>query len=446
MKFASLKLRLIFLAFISISIALAATTLVLNTLFHAFFEERIFAELDQDLIQLTANLSIDENNDLSVAPLSNPKFELPFSGLYWQISEQGEVVASSHSLWGTTYDFSSSGLPGERVRDELASSQGVPLIILGWPILLGEGDTQRTVLLSVAANEEEVNVATAEFRSSFLQWLLLMFAGLIIAAWLQVRIGLTPLETLRKKIEGVRSGRDTRLAGDFPIEVQPLAKEVNDLLELHDTSLKQARERASDLAHGLKTPLTVMLAIAKDIRKDKLAERADEIETQVASMRYYIERELARVRTKTDGRVQTETQPIINKMVSAVRRFPRDAPLNWEVQVQEGHTSPFDEHDLSEMLGNILDNARKWAHSEVRISANSLPNGYSTIIVEDDGDGVRDDLLDTIINRGERLDTTVQGSGLGLAICADLAESYGAIFEIVKSSLGGLRISIMWQS
>lgn len=446
MRIASLRLRLILLSVVSISVALAATTIILNTLFHAFFEERIFAELDRDLIQLTANLSIDENNDISVAPLSNPQYDLPFSGLYWQISEKGEVVASSRSLWGITFDFPESVLPGDRVRNESNSSQGVPLIILGWSILLGEGDNQRVISISVAANESEVIVATAEFRSSFLQWLLVLFLGLIIAAWIQVRLGLSPLETLRKKVEGIRSGQDQRLAGDFPLEVQPLANEVNELLELHDTSLNRAREKASDLAHGLKTPLTVMMAVAQDLRKDKLDEHANEIETQVESMRHFVERELARVRSKTDGSKQTDVAPVIEKIVSAIRRFPREAPLSWEIDIEDGLTSPFDAHDLSEILGNVLDNARKWADSVVQLTAKTLPDGYASIVVEDDGNGVPDEKLDAIINRGERLDPSAQGSGLGLAICADLAESYGVTFEVAKPTLGGLRVTIMWQS
>jgi len=445
-KIGSLKVRLILLAVGSISIALMATTFVLNTLFYTFFEERIFTELDQYLIQLTANLEFDGDIDLSVAPLSNPQFDLPFSGLYWQVIEKGETVASSRSLWGNTYSLPPASFPGERFRFESKSSQGVPLIILGWSILLGEIETQRVLSLSIAVNASEVVDATSEFRSSFIKWLSLMFFGLILAAWVQVRIGLAPLESLRQKVEKVRSGEVQRLSGPFPQEVLPLANEVDELLDLHDRSLAKSRERASDLAHGLKTPLTVMLTIAHDLRKENVIKQADEIETQVESMRYYIERELARVRTRADALRHTDVSPVIDKMVSAIRRFPRHTPLLWEVTVQEDLSAPFDEHDLSEILGNILDNARKWAQSVVRITSESLPDGFASIVIEDDGRGVPDDVIDTIINRGERLDAMVQGSGLGLAICSDLAESYGANLTIDKSSLGGLRVTISWNS
>ncbi len=445
MKTSSLALRLILLSCLSISVALIATTFVLNTLFHDFFEERIFAELDRDLIQITANLSIEEDGRIFVEPLENQRFSLPFSGLYWQAVEPEKQTVVSRSLWGGSYDFPVNPVAGQQTRIEVDSNQGVPLLITGWTILIGDDTQQRAITLSVATNESEVIEATAKFRSAFILWLALMFLGLILASWVQVRLGLVPLETLRKKVEQVRSGAESKLEGPFPSEVQPLANEVNELLTLHKTSLSDARERASDLAHGLKTPLTVMQTIARDLRKVNQAEQADEIDTQVASMRHYIERELARVRTQVPSNVKTPAAPVVDKMVSTIRRFPREEPLEWHVDIPDDLNTPFDAHDLSEMLGNIFDNARKWAKSQVRIHGKTHPDGRASITIEDDGPGVPDDMLPTILARGERLDASVQGTGLGLAICADMAESYGVEFTLSKSRLGGLSVTIMWQ-
>ncbi len=445
MKTSSLGLRLILLACLSISLALIATTFVLNALFHDFFEERIFSELERELTQLTANLSIEEDGTLSVEPLANPRFNAPFSGLYWQAVEAEKHAVASRSLWGGGYEFPFNPIAGQRDRIEIDSKQGIPLLITGWTILIGEGDEQRAITLSVATTESEVDEATARFRSAFILWLALMFIGLIIASWVQVRLGLVPLETLRKKVEQVRSGAENKLEGPFPSEVQPLAAEVNELLTLHETSLADARERASDLAHGLKTPLTVMQTIARDLRKVNQVEQANEIDTQVASMHHYIERELARVRTQIPRNAMTPIAPVVNKMVSTIRRFPRETPLDWHVDIPDDMNAPFDTHDLSELLGNVLDNARKWAKSQVRIHSKTEPDGRASITIEDDGPGVPDDMLPTILARGERLDPSVQGTGLGLAICADLAESYGADFTLAKSPLGGLSVTIMWQ-
>ena len=440
----SLRLRLIALAFLSIFVALSATTLVLNTLFHDFFEERIFAELDRDLIQLTANLSITDDGTVTVAPLTNPSFVLPFSGLYWQVTEGEAQAASSQSLWGISYDFPVNPQAGKRTQIEIDTSQGVPVLITGWTILLGTDANQRAVTLSVATNESEVFEATNNFRSAFIQWLVLMFVGLIIASWIQVRIGLAPLETLRKKVELVRSGREQKLEGAFPLEVQPLADEVNELLDLHNISLANARERASDLAHGLKTPLTVMHTIARDLRKVNQPDKADEIDQQVASMHNYIERELARTRTRTPTKTRTKLAPIVDKMIGTIRRFPRETPLEWHAEIPEDMEAPFDAHDLSELLGNFFDNARKWAESEVRVHGQTDSDGLTTITIEDDGPGVPEDMLPTILERGERLDPSVQGTGLGLAICADIIESHGAELILSPSSLGGLSVTIRW--
>ena len=445
MTSSSLRLRLIALAFLSISIALSGTTLILNALFHSFFEERIFSELDRDLIQLTANLSINSNGDIIVAPLANPSFALPFSGLYWQVTEGDTIAASSQSLWGVSYEFLANPRAGERTRAEINSSQGVPILIMGWTILLGTETSQRAITLSVATNESEVIEATNNFRSAFLQWLALMFAGLISASWIQVRIGLAPLETLRKKVELIRSGREQKLEGSFPLEVQPLADEVNELLDLHSISLANARERASDLAHGLKTPLTVMHTIARDLRKANQLEKADEIDQQVASMHHYIERELARTRTRMLTETRTKLSPVVDKMISAIRRFPRETPLEWRTEISESIEAPFDTHDLSEIFGNFFDNARKWAKSEVRVQGQIDSDGWTTVTIEDDGDGVPEGMLPTILQRGERLDPSVQGTGLGLAICADIIESHGAELTLSHSPLGGLAVKIRWK-
>ncbi len=445
MKAPSLSLRLLLLACLAFLIALSATAFVLNSLFHNFFEERIFAELDRDLIQLTANLSIDENDEIHVKPLLDPRFDLPFSGLYWMAEETGEQANVSRSLWGISYEFDANPVAGQRTRVDSVSSQGVDILITGWTILIGEQENQRAITLSVAANESEVLEAAAKFRSSFIRWLVLMFVALIIAAWVQVRLGLVPLEQLRRKVEQVRAGNESKLEGPFPREVQPLANEVNELLDLHNESLRFARERASDLAHGLKTPLTVMLTISRDLRADNQPERADEIETQVASMRHYVERELARVRTKIPSDKRNPAAPVVEKMVSTIRRFPSDTPLEWQVDLPEGLATPFDTHDLSELLGNLLDNARKWAATKVKISGVISPDGSTSITVEDDGQGVPEEDLPTILGRGERLDPSVQGTGLGLAICADMAESYGAELSLSRSVLGGLSATIKWK-
>ncbi len=443
MKSSSLSLRLILLACVSIFLALGATGLFLNKTFYNYFEERIYTELDQYLKQVTARIVINPDNSISVQPLPDPRFALPFSGLYWQVTEAGQDPVLSRSLWGKTIDLPPNPVPGEEVRGSVTADNGVPLLALGWTILLGDEDNRRVLSLTVAVDKSEVVKAAAGFRLAFLQWLSLMFLALIIASWFQVRLGLAPLEAIRKKVEQVRSGARDRLEGRFPKEVRPLVLEVNELLDLHQKSLTSARARASDLAHGLKTPLAVMLALARDLRAKGDEATAKDIEDQVESMRHYIERELARVRTKTPAGHGAKAAPVVAKMVSAIERFPRETPLEWQVDVSDTLVTPFDEHDLSEMLGNTLDNARKWAKSLVRITGGHS-NGSDFLRIEDDGPGVSEDLFEAILERGEKLDPSVQGQGLGLAICADMAAAYGAEFTLGRAETGGLMVEIRW--
>lgn len=442
MKAPSLSLRLILLAVASIAVALATLAVVFNTLFYTYFEERVYSELNQHLKQLTANMSFDARGNMTVTPLPDPRFDLPFSGIYWQAQEVDGQEIFSRSLWTSSLDVPRSDTPGTQVKSAIVTEHGVPMLTLGWTILVGEN---RAVALSVAVDQTEVQDAAAGFRQTILLWLSLTFAALIAASWVQVRLGLAPLENLRKKVGAVRAGDVSRLDGDFPNEVQPLADEVNELLELHATSLSAARERASDLAHGLKTPLAVMLTLARDLRKVGQDAIAAEIDSQVSSMRYYIERELARVRTQSPAGIRTDAGPVVAKMVGAIRRFPREEPLEWRVDVEDGLGTPFDEHDLSELLGNLLDNARKWAASVVQVTGDSRLDGTNMIQIEDDGPGIPEDKLPNVLTRGERLDPDMQGSGLGLAICADMVRAYGAEFTLERSKLGGLAVQIVWR-
>ncbi len=444
MKSGSLGLRLILLACASISISLVAAGFMLSGLFHQYFEERLYRELENQLNQLTANLALGENDSIVVGELPDPRFRLPFSGLYWQVIEQDGDSVFSRSLWGEPIAITAPAEPGVLVRDRDYNNPDEPLLIVGREILLGDPVDPRVLDLTVAVSEEEVYLALNRFRYTLTQWLALMFVFLILASWIQVRLGLSPLEAIREKINAIRGGHAKRLTGEFPAEVMPLADEVNELLELHETSLETARSRASDLAHGLKTPLTIMLALAKDIEKAGQPKIADDITQQVNSMNQYVERELARSRLQVPAGLRTRAKPVIQRMADMIAKLPRDEPLDWQVDIPETLDAPFDEHDLSELMGNMLDNARKWAKSVVVISGGTAGNETQHITVEDDGPGVPEDMIETILSRGGRLDENVQGTGLGLAICADMAREYGADLTLEKSELGGLKVSFIW--
>jgi len=445
MKLRSLAARLVLLACVSLAVALGTISFVLSTQFNRYFEDRVFAELGAHLNQLTANLSFDDAGDLVVSPLLDPRFEAPFSGLYWQAHRDAHPQVVSRSLWTGSLAVPPIHDAGALARSAFESTLGEPLLALSRAVRVGSDADPSLVQLTVAVDQTEVQRAAEGFQATMISWMAIIFVGLILAAWVQVKLGLAPLETLRKKVERVRGGKDKRLEGGFPTEVMPLADEVNELLDLHEKTVTQARERASDLAHGLKTPLTIINTIARDLRNSGQGSAAEEIDSQVASMTHFIERELARVRVRMPGGGAAPALPVAERMLAAIKRFPREAPLEWQLRMAADFTTPFDAHDLSELLGNQLDNARKWAKSVVRLSGEVRPDGTHVLSVEDDGKGADNRQRAKLGQRGQRLDPWAQGSGLGLAICADLAAHYSADFTFERSDLGGLKISISWQ-
>ncbi len=444
MKRTSLRFRLVLLSLITISVALVATTYALNERFYRYFQDRVYAELEQYLEQLATNISLDAGDRIVVEPLFDRRFDQPFSGLYWQVEIDGSKPILSRSLWGKQVSTPSGLAPGSRFQNDAESPTGSPVLVSGWVITIGEGPQARQVSLAVAIDSSEVLVAAEGFQAYLVKWLGLMLVGLIIASWVQIGFGLAPLRRIYRKVEAVKNGSETRLTGEFPTEVQPLVDEVNILLEAHEKSLAEARAKASDLAHGLKTPLTVMRAITEQLESDIDPARAREIEDQISSMHRFIERELAQVRKTRPNTVKTQVLPAVEHMVASMKKLPRGDALAWQVQLPDDLRIPFDQHDLAELLGNILDNARKWARSTVRISGQTGKGSAGSLRIQDDGPGVPDALIEAIPERGAFTGDLANGHGLGLAICKDLVESVNGRILLTPARDGGLAVDIIW--
>jgi signal transduction histidine kinase len=253
-----------------------------------------------------------------------------------------------------------------------------------------------------------------------------------------VTVGLRPLHHLRERLGAIRKGEDQRLSGAFPDEVAPLVGEFNDVLNLRDGALERARRRAGDLAHGLKTPLTILSSIARDLRKSGMAQQADDIEEQADAMLRHVEQAMARARLSSGkGLNVTPLKTVVDRVVSAISRLPGAEDLSFEIDVAADATVQIEQGDLTELLGNLLDNARKWARTRI-----SFHFAAPVLVIEDDGPGVPDDELMRISERGRRLDESKQGSGLGLSIVEDIADIYGLSITYGRSELGGLKVEI----
>ncbi|SCZ06567.1 ATP-binding protein [Microvirga guangxiensis] len=442
MRQGSLRLRLLAAGAASILVALAIAGFGLLLLFERHVERRMAAELGSHLNQLVSSLARTADGTPGVGvPPAEPRFLQPLSGLYWQIADDvTNTVLRSRSLWDATLPLPPDvPAAGEVHQHTIPGPGGASLLAVERRISLPASVGGGTIRAVVAIDRAEVHAAGLAFASDLLPSLALLAAVLIAAAWIQVSVGLRPLDAVRRRLAKVRSGEADRLGAAFPAEVRPLVAEVDHLLDEQEKAVAQARARAADLAHGLKTPLTVLSADAKELRTRGNTRLADEIETVTAGMRRHVERELVRARTglrARSGPVQP-VRSVVEQVIGVLRRSPQGNKLSWEFDVTDGLRVRIDAQDLAEILGNLAENAAGWATSSVRIKGRQEGNTV-VLRVEDDGPGVPEDQIDTVLARGGRLDQTRPGTGLGLAIVGDLVEAFGGSFTLGRSSLGGL--------
>jgi len=267
-------------------------------------------------------------------------------------------------------------------------------------------------------------------------------AVLFLAAGIwQVSAGLRPFTRLRRQLSGVRDGSGNRIEGTYPNEVQPLVNDLNSLLEHRERMVQRALAKAGDLAHGLKTPLAVLAQEADQADAAGQQEIAASISQQVERMRRQVDYHLAHARAAGSGDVPGARCPVLSSVEGLTRTLLRiyaSRHLQIEVEVAPTHSIRGQREDLDEMLGNLLDNACKWAKSRVKIHS-LQEEGAVILIVDDDGAGLPSNMRDVVLQRGVRVDEAAPGTGLGLAIVRDLAELYKGAISLEDSPMGGLR-------
>ncbi len=309
----------------------------------------------------------------------------------------------------------------------------------------GVGAEAQRYSVAVAGRLDDLKKSVADFRSNLIYALALAGVGLLAATLFQVRFGLFPLTRMERALADIRSGKATRLEGDLPLEIKPLQHEINALLKSNQEIVERARTHVGNLAHALKTPLAVLINEARmdpSPLAQKVGEQADTMTSQV---NLYLDRARMAARIGVIGRV-TEVGPVAESLVRALDRLYRDKELAYSLDCPDDVRFQGERQDLEEMLGNLLDNASKWARSRVSVvaAAKSADQGNGSgpswleIRVEDDGPGLASEELTEPIMRGRRLDETKPGSGLGHSIVSDLAYSYNGRFELARADAGGL--------
>ncbi len=442
----SLRTRLLLAAAVSICAALVAAGAGFATLFEHHVERRIGAELETLLNQIIAKLRLGEDGRIRLgqAP-AEPRFEQPLGGLYWQVRDETRpTLLRSRSLWDAVIELPGDEVaPGAVHRHTLAGPAGQTLLVRERQITLRPGAEAHRVRIAVAVDGGELIAARNAFAADMFPYLALLAGVLMLAAWLQVRIGLAPLDALRRGVMAIRSGAQPRLRSRYPEELMPLVEELNGLLEAQEQTIERARAWTADLAHGLKTPLMVLSADAQRLREQGNTPVAEDLDRLAETMRRRIDRELIRARIRSQPQTrqaQVEVGEAIERIVRTLRRTPRGSRLEWAVQVPEPVVAAMLPDDLAELLGNLLENATQWA--ERRIAVSTSGNAHVEILIEDDGPGVPQEQLKRLGLRGVRLDEHTQGSGLGLAIARDIIEAYGGALRLGRAALGGLAVAL----
>lgn len=439
----SLRLRLIMAAVVSSMIAVAVAGTGIVILANARIERRVVMMLQGQLDQLTAHFDLVDGEPQVTADLADPRFDKPFSGLYWQVSEEAKPKIRSRSLWDQVLKTSGTVIEtGQGSGFQVPGPRDQMLIVVSREVTIGHNPARR-FLLEVAVDRSNVDQVVQDYAIETASFLGALVVFLAVASWIQVAVGLRPLDSLREMVFAVRGGRAERLAGTFPDEVIPLVEELNALIDAQTQTIERARARAGDLAHGLKTPLAVISSETRQMRENGQHASADVIDAEIETMSRFIERQLARARIMSlqrHGR-RIEMNALVKRLVRTMRRLPRGTEVDFEIDVPGGIGVDLQSEDADEIFGNLLDNARKFATSHVMITVRQDGN-LVHIQVADDGPGVPEGRRESVLLRGQRLDETVQGSGLGLSIVDDLVTSYRGKLRLDETPGGGLTVDV----
>ncbi|PTQ13583.1 ATP-binding protein [Sphingomonas oleivorans] len=416
-------------------------------LFERHIEQREAAALIRDARILVSGLGTapDGTPWADAAPV-DPRFTQLASGRYWQISTT-RGAAHSESLW----DQSLAPPPRASATEwQIRRAEGP----FGKRILLVERSVRPDrggpmVLVQVATNDEELRTANAEFERELAMSLLLLWLVLLIAAYMQVRLGLRPLARIRTEMDRLRRSAQARLTQSYPREIEPLTTAINALADAREADLARARKRAADLAHSLKTPLAALSAQSRRAREAGAESAADGLDHAIAAVGAALEAELARARAaaarSASANAQASPLEMAERVIGVVERTEQGESIIFDVAIDEALRVPLRSDDLAEILGALIENAARYARRQIRIMG-MTDNAAATVslIIGDDGPGIADGRAEAALMRGGRLDEAGPGHGLGLAIVCDLVEATEGTLSLGRSDLGGLEVRLDW--
>ena len=462
----SLRLRLLAGALIWVLAALLLTGWGLRTLFAEHLTQQLRSQLVAKLDRLSGavNYQPDQAVPVTVSPFSgDPLLQQPLSGMYWQVDQLDAAgkqtvqagIQRSRSLWDQTLDWPffqadkvwepTLPLHAPASYGHMSDGNGNTLVIVTRTVQLPEADAP-PLRLMIAADAAMLATPLQRFTKMLVAALCMLAAGLIAAVVVQLQLALAPLAALRRQLAAVSQGEAPEIRGEHPAEIMPLVQEFNHVLRMNAEMVERARTQAGNLAHAVNTPLSIMGNAAAQ-QDSPLATLVRE---QVASASRQVEYHLARARAAAAAAQQghglrTALAGPLHSLVHTMDKLHAARGIRFELQ---GDATQWDfkgdSQDLMEMLGNLLDNAGKWARWQVvlKIEAASEDSQQLTLCIDDDGPGIAPELRERIFARGERLDEQRPGAGLGLDIVRDLVQTYGGSIQALPSPLGGLRMKL----
>ncbi len=442
MRGRSLKTRLLTTGSIVLILALGLTGVGLTILFERHVERRVSLELDTYITQIASRLSFSSTGLPRLGgKLADPRFEKIYSGLYWQINNETAGRAEhSRSLWDTRLSLpNDSPSLGKVHAHTINGPQNTVLLVHERRLRFKSPKGGQVARLIVAIDMTELDKMSADFTAEVAIALFGLGVFLLLAGWMQILIGLGPLSLIQKSIALIRSGAASRMNANLPKEVAPLVVEVNNLLAAQEKAILKAKHRAGDLAHGFKTPLTALRSDIRRLRSKGEHELANDLDATSMLMQRQIDRELTKARIRDlQNMPSMKIRPVIDSIIATVARTPDGEKKQFQIDCRCHIEIKVDSDDLTDILGNLIENAVKHATKKVLVRVRCTDQ-LIKVDVEDDGEGIESSLLDRVQKRGVRLDRSIAGSGLGLAIVSDILDIYGETLALDRSPLGGLK-------
>ncbi len=442
----SLVGRLIRLASVWFIFSLVMTGLALTAYFGYAAEQRFQLGVGQTVDTMLAATNIGEDGIIQPPTKLDPRADLIPSPVYWQISEltPAGVIdpVKSKSLWTARLELPPKSLaaaqaqPNIKVFYNIDGPQSEALRAAAIYSMIGG----RALIFIAAEDRAPMDKDVRTFALLTAAALIVLALGSLAAIFIQVRVGLRPLFDLTDEIASIQSGRQQRLTKVYPAEITPVATQINTFLDYAQDIVERQRMHVGNLAHALKTPLSVLLASAGNSEGPLPEAVRKQTETMRGQVDHHLRRARAAARSQAMGE-RTPVEPVFDELAVMLEQVFQDKGIVIDWRAPDDLAFRGEKQDLQEIAGNLLENACIWAKKNVRILADFHADDQTmSLSIEDDGPGMPAERFDEVLKRGARLDESVPGSGLGLSIVDELVRAYGGHLQFDRSAMGGLKV------